>query len=87
MEWYLLLTILAGLLLFYLAAVLLYKPVRLLLNLLVCVVTGTVLLFLLNLVLGLVDMHVAVNPFTILVAGIFQLPGLVLLVVLTLWFV
>jgi len=38
------------------------------------------------LALGLVNMHVAFNPFTVLVAGIFQLPGLVLLVVLTMWF-
>lgn len=86
MEWYLLLIILAGLLLFYLAVVVLYKPVRLLLNLVVCLVTGTILLFLLNLVLGIFNMYVAYNPFTVLVAGMFHIPGLVLLVVLTLWF-
>jgi len=85
-EWYLLLIILAGLVLFYLAAVVLYKPFKLLLSLALCAVTGVVLLWLLNLALGLVNMHVAFNPFTVLVAGIFQLPGLVLLVVLTMWF-
>ena len=87
MEWYLLLLILGGLLLFYLAVVVLYKPLRLLFNLAVCVVTGTVLLWLLNLALGFANMQVAFNPFTVLVAGIFHLPGLVLLVVLTRWFV
>lgn len=87
MEWYLLLLILGGLLLFYLAVVALYKPLRLLFNLAVCAVTGTILLGLLNLALGFANMHVAFNPFTVLVAGIFHLPGLVLLVVLTRWFV
>jgi len=85
-EWYLLISILAGLVLFYLAAVVLYKPLKLMLSLVLCALMGVVLLWLLNLVLGLVNMHVAFNPFTVLVAGIFQLPGLVLLVVLTMWF-
>ena len=85
-EWYWLFVILAGLVLFYLTAVVLYKPLKLLLSLALCAVTGVVLLWLLNLALGLVNMHVAFNPFTVLVAGIFQLPGLVLLVVLAMWF-
>lgn len=63
------------------------KPLKLLLSLAVCLVTGFVLLWLLNQVLGQVDMHVAMNPFTVLVAGMFQLPGLLLLVVMTIWFV
>lgn len=40
-----------------------------------------------ELVLGFFNMHVAFNLFTVLVAGILHLPGLVMLVVLSHWFV
>jgi len=83
----LLLIIFAGLVLLGLTSTVLLKPFKLLLSLAVCAATGVVFLWLLNLALGLVDMHVVVNPFTVLVAGIFKLPGLLLLVVLTMWFV
>jgi inhibitor of the pro-sigma K processing machinery len=86
-EWYLLAIgaaiILSGL---YVIGMLLYRPLRLLIGLLACLVTGTVLLAILNFVLGFVDMHVAFNPFTVLIAGMLQIPGLVLLVLLTVWF-
>jgi len=88
MEWFLLVMGLAIILLgLYVIGVLLYRPLRLLIGLLACLVTGTVLLAILNFVLGFVDMHVAFNPFTVLIAGILQIPGLVMLVLLTLWFV
>ena len=80
--WYLLLIILAALLLFGPTSALLLKTFKLLLS----AVTGVALLWLLNLALGLVNAHVVVNPFTVLVAGILQLPRLLLLVVLTMWF-
>ncbi len=82
-----LLIIFAGLVFWGLTSVALLKPLKMLFSLVLCAATGFVLLWLLNLALGLVDMHVAINPFTVLVAGIFQLPGLFLLVVLTMWFV
>ncbi len=87
MEWYLLALFVAVMLFFYLAVVVLYKPLRLLLNLAVSLVTGLVLLFLLNLLLGCFGMHVAVNPFTVLVAGLLQLPGVLLLLILAVWLV
>jgi inhibitor of the pro-sigma K processing machinery len=46
-----------------------------------------VLLSVFNFILGYVGLHVAFNPFTVLVAGILQLPGLIMLLVLTHWFI
>jgi len=79
------------LLLIAVAALFLLGPTSALLSklgqLLLSAVIGLALLWLFNLALGFVHMHVAVNPFTMLVAGIFQLPGLLLLLVMTRWFV
>jgi len=52
-----------------------------------CLIVGAVLLGLLNWGLDFVDMHVAFNLFTVLVAGILRLPGLVMLVLISQWFV
>lgn len=87
MEWYLLILAVSVLFGLYFFITLLYRPLRFMISLLMCLVTGTVLLAMLNFILGLMDMHVAFNPFTILIAGILQLPGLILLVLLTQWFV
>lgn len=87
-EWFLLLVIgLIVLLGVYLIVAFLHTPLRLLTRLFVCLVTGAVFLVALNFVLGYFDMHVAVNPFTVLVAGILRLPGLVLLLIISAWFV
>lgn len=86
MEWNVLYVIplLLGL---YLLLRLIYNPLGFLARLLVYLVTGAVLVVVLNLILGYAGMHVAFNLFTVLVAGILQLPGLILLVILTQWLV
>lgn len=86
MEWQLAVIILAVLAGLYIANTFMYRPLRRLLSLAVCLVTGTVLVTLLNWCLGFFNMHVAFNLFTVLVAGILHLPGLVMLVVLSQWF-
>ena len=85
-EW-LLLVIGLLILAFFVNATLMLKPLRWLLRLAGCLVIGTVLLVLLNWGLGYWDMHVACNPFTVLVSGILRVPGLVMLVLLSWWFV
>ncbi len=87
MEWNLFIIGAVLLLGLYVMMALLYQPIRLLVRLLACLVTGVVLLVPANFILGYVDMHLAINPFTVLVAGILQLPGLVMLIVLSLLFV
>lgn len=70
----------------YVNATITPKLLRWLLRLAGYLVVGTVLLLLLNWGLGYLDMHVAYNPFTVLVAGILRLPGLVMLVLMNQWF-
>ncbi|MBF7084171.1 pro-sigmaK processing inhibitor BofA family protein [Desulfallas sp. Bu1-1] len=87
LEWNLLVIGLAVLLGLYIVVTLFYKPLGLLVRLFVCAITGVVLLSVFNFILGYVGLHVAFNPFTVLVAGILQLPGLIMLLVLTHWFI
>jgi inhibitor of the pro-sigma K processing machinery len=84
-EWYLLAIgfLLLGL---YIMPTIAYRPLRWLSRLAGCLIIGMVLLVLLNWGLGFLDMHVAFNPFTVLVAGILRLPGLVMLVLMNQWF-
>ncbi len=70
----------------YIMPTIMYRPLRWLLRLAGCLVIGMVFLVLLNWGLGFLDMHVAFNPFTMLIAGILRLPGLVLLVLISQWF-
>jgi len=75
---------LAGL---YLLATFFFTPFRYLLRLFAWAVLGTVLLAAVNLVGGLVGLHIAINIFTVLTAGILNVPGVVLLVLLRLFVV
>ena len=82
MEWktaVLLATALIGL---YLVLSVFTRPFQLALRLGVCLVVGFVLLSLANLILGQVGIKLAVNPVTLLTAGVLHVPGVVLLVVL-----
>lgn len=87
MEWNLLVIGSMALLGLYIMTTAMYRPLRWLLKSAWCLVVGTVLLILLNWGLEFLDMHVSYNLFTVLVAGILQLPGLVMLVLMNHWFV
>lgn len=82
MEWKYAFLFLAGLCGIFVAVAFLARPARWLLRLASYAVVGTVLLLLLNVVLGQIGMRIAINPATILTAGILQIPGALLLVVL-----
>jgi len=79
--------VLIGLCGLFVAVAFLARPLKLLLRLVSYVVVGTVLILLTNIVLGQMGMHIALNPATILTAGVLQIPGTLLLVVLNYLFV
>lgn len=92
MEWKYLLVLLLGITGFMLAAVsawrlIAWKPVKFLIHLGFCFVTGMVVLVLLNFCLGHTGLHLAVNPFTAFTVGALHVPGIILLVVLNYLFV
>ena len=62
-------------------------PLKFLLKMSIYLVVGAVLLSVLNLALGGLGVRVAVNPATMLTAGVLQVPGMVLLVLLESLFV
>ncbi|MGI6492565.1 MAG: pro-sigmaK processing inhibitor BofA family protein [Pelotomaculum sp.] len=81
-EWKYVIIGMGGLIGLYLVGTALLHPLRLLFRLAAWIVLGVVLLLALNSVLGYFGFHIAINPFTILTAGVLQLPGIVLLVLL-----
>jgi inhibitor of the pro-sigma K processing machinery len=82
-EWKVILLSVIGLIGLFLVVTLLIRPFKLLLHLTLCFVVGGVLLYLTNFLLQYVGMHIALNPVTMLTAGILQVPGVVLLVLLS----
>ncbi|MCL6635717.1 MAG: pro-sigmaK processing inhibitor BofA family protein [Peptococcaceae bacterium] len=80
MEWKMVLSGLAGLLGLYLVGTVLFRPLRFLIRLAAWTLLGGGLLMAINAVFGYWGFHVAINPVTVLTAGILQLPGVVLLV-------
>lgn len=93
MEWNLLIKLLmllvagAAVLVGVFSLAVLFKPLGLLLKLALYAVTGVIFLSICNLILGFLDMHLAVNLFTILIAGILQVPGVIMLLVINQWFI
>ncbi|MFZ5634196.1 MAG: pro-sigmaK processing inhibitor BofA family protein [Bacillota bacterium] len=87
MEWKYVFLILMGLCGVLVAAAFLARPVKWLLRLAGYAVVGTVLILLLNVILGQMGMRIALNPATVLTAGILQIPGALLLVLLNYLFV
>ena len=71
-----------GLVGLYLAAGLVLRPLRWLLKLLAVVAVGLVLLVAANLLGAPLGWHVAVNPVTVLTAGVLNVPGVVMLLLL-----
>lgn len=82
MEWKPVLSGLIGLLLLCFLGTVFVKPLRFLLRLATCVLVGGVLLVVINFVFGYYGLHIAINPVTLLTAGILQLPGVILLVLI-----
>ncbi|RJQ27544.1 MAG: pro-sigmaK processing inhibitor BofA [Peptococcaceae bacterium] len=82
MEWKMVLSGLVGLLFLYFLGTVFVQPLRFLLRLAVCVLVGGALLAVINLAFGYYGLHVAINPVTLLTAGILQVPGVVLLVLI-----
>jgi len=71
---------LLGLFGLYLFGTIFARPLVLIGKLAVSLVLGGLLLVLVNLVCGGLGLHIAINPVTLLTAGILQVPGVVLLV-------
>ncbi|MEW6572834.1 MAG: pro-sigmaK processing inhibitor BofA family protein [Bacillota bacterium] len=74
-----------GLLGLYLIGSALIAPFRLLLRLGVAFVAGGVLIALVNLAGTVFHFHIAMNPVTMLAAGAYPVPGLLLLTLLTIF--
>lgn len=87
MEWKTFMIGLIGLFGLYLVGTVLFKPLRFVIRLMAWALLGVVLFMVINTVFGHFGLHIPINPVTILTAGILQLPGVVLLVVLSCLFV
>lgn len=87
MEWKLAFLIMLGLCGIFVMVTFLLQPLKFVFRLSVYLVVGAVLLAVLNLALGGLGVRVAINPATMLTAGILQVPGVILLVVLDALFV
>ncbi len=87
MEWkfiFLVLLVLCG---FFVTAAFLSGPIKLLFRLGSYLVIGTLLITVVNFFSSQTGLHIPFNPFTVLTAGILQLPGALMLVVLSYLFV
>ena len=71
-----------GLLLLYIIGWLLVMPVKFILRLLYNGIIGGIMLWVLNLLGGFFNIHVAINPVTALIAGFLGIPGVLLILVL-----
>ncbi|WP_348981175.1 pro-sigmaK processing inhibitor BofA family protein [Pelotomaculum sp. FP] len=87
LEWKYVIIGLAGLFGLYLVGTALFRPLKFLIRLTAWTVLGVALLLAINAVFGYLGFHIAINPLTILTAGILQLPGVVLLVMLNVLFI
>jgi len=82
LEWKLVFIGLAVLLGLYLVGTVFFHPLRFLIHLAAWALLGGVLLVAINALFGHWGFHIAINPVTVLTAGILQLPGVALLVLL-----
>ena len=80
MEWKYIFIGMAGLFGLYLVGTVLFRPLKFLIRLAAWAMLGGGLLVAINAVFGHFGFHIAINPATILTAGILQLPGVMLLV-------
>jgi inhibitor of the pro-sigma K processing machinery len=82
MEWKIALICLAGLFGLLLMWPFMIKPLKLVYHLVSYLVIGGVLLYVSNFLLSQAGLRVALNPVTMLTAGVLQVPGVILLAVL-----
>lgn len=73
-----------GLVLLYITGWLLLAPLKFILKLVISGVLGIVVLLVINLVGGIFDVTIAINPLSAIVAGYFGIPGIILLLSLKL---
>ncbi len=71
-----------GLVLLYMAGWLLLVPLKLLFRFIINGIIGGVVLWLLNLIGGLIGISIAINPVTALMVGFLGIPGLVLILLI-----
>ncbi len=72
----------AGLVLLYLVGWLLLVPLKKLLKFIYNGILGGIILWVLNLVGGLINVRVAINPITALIVGFLGVPGIILILLL-----
>lgn len=80
MEWKIVLLSLIGLFGLYLFGTIFARPLVLIGKFSLSLIIGGALLFLVNFVCSGLGIHIAINPVTLLTAGILHVPGIVLLV-------
>jgi inhibitor of the pro-sigma K processing machinery len=73
-----------GLVLLYFTGWLLLAPLKFIMKLIVSGLLGALLLVIINLIGGIFNVTIAINPLSALIAGYFGLPGIILLFVLKL---
>jgi len=76
------LAFLFGLFLLYILGMLLVVPIKLLIKLIVNGILGGILLLIVNIIGSFIGFSIVINPFTAVIAGIFGIPGVILLIVL-----
>ena len=82
MEIGVVLAFLFGLFLLYILGMLLVVPTRLLIKLIANGILGGILLLIVNLIGKFLGFSIVINPITAIIAGIFGIPGVILLIVL-----
>ncbi|MGO1468499.1 MAG: pro-sigmaK processing inhibitor BofA family protein [Tissierella sp.] len=72
---------LAGLILVYVVGMILVVPLKLLVKLLMNGIAGGVFLFLFNIIGGMFNLSLAINPLNAIIVGFLGVPGVILLLV------
>lgn len=73
---------LAGLILVYVVGLILVVPLKLLVRLLMNGIAGGIFLVLFNLVGGIFNLNIVINPLNAIIVGFLGVPGVILLLVL-----
>ncbi|MBZ2175040.1 pro-sigmaK processing inhibitor BofA family protein [Schnuerera sp. xch1] len=76
------LAFLFGLFLLYIVGMLLVIPIKLIIKLVINGVLGGILLLVVNFIGGFIGFSIVINPLTAVIAGIFGIPGVILLILL-----
>jgi inhibitor of the pro-sigma K processing machinery len=82
MEWTTVLIILGAIIGLYFIKMVVFKPIKLIFKLFIWFVIGVFLIILVNFVLGSFGIHIPLNPLTIFIAGILQIPGIILILLM-----